>query len=134
MTEPDNSSNISVDISNLDDTLRATRVIAIAPTNPILLFYESSPLLGAVYASSLFGKLQMTEAESTIKVEPYFYSIGKVFYAWGVNNENPRFSADNKPELTVRQSSDISGEATITAEVVAAYQSLKKSITIKFGQ
>ncbi|MDO8493310.1 MAG: hypothetical protein Q7S19_02085 [bacterium] len=126
--------DIFVDISNLDKTLRATKSIAISPTNPILLFYETNPLLGTLYNTSLFGNLQMTEAESTIKVEPYFYNTNKVSYAWGINNEDPDFSAGTLPELIVRQPRDSSGEATITASVATVYQSIKKSITIKFNQ
>lgn len=134
LSEPYIENNIFVDISTLDNSLRATKLIKLSPQKPIVLFYENNPLSGTVYEKSIIDNLVMNEAEKIVRVEPYFSNLKDIAYSWAINAEDLSTSKDNKPELTIRQGAGSSGESILNVLVSSPYQSTQKSIRIKFGQ
>jgi hypothetical protein len=125
---------VSVDVSTLDDTIHATHYIQTQVSSPLIIFYENSPLLGVIHNKSIPDNFFLNQPEITIEAEPYFSNKADLSYFWGINDEPLTPSKNDESRLIVRQPPSNSGESTLNMLASSPFQSLEKSITIKFGQ
>jgi hypothetical protein len=124
----------SLDVTSSDGTLRASKTVSIKSTSPKILLYTVNPLLGTIYNKSLLNDSDLIEAETTIKIESYFFNKKDIKYYWSINDDIPTLSKDNKNELVVRVPSTNVGESLLNILVNSPYQSVQKSIRLKFGR
>ncbi len=128
-----------VDVSSLDEKLRATKFINLRPSSPKLLFYKSTPLSGPNYAEALGQNLQMDESELSLVAIPYFFSNqseNKLLYVWSLNNQTLTSGDDDQANsITLRQPANKIGRAKLNLDVLGTYQpSISNSLDLKFGQ
>ncbi len=124
---------VFLEVSNLDNTLRATKLITINPVDPFILFNENNPLLGTTYEKPLLDNFQLLAPEITVKAVPYFINPSNLTHSWLVNGDDVTSSENSLGEITLRQPSGISGKSTVAISVDTPFQSIQKSVTINFG-
>lgn len=133
--------NYSVEILSATGETKVTKTFSLDTGNPKLIFYENKPLLG-IQSQKGQGKLfELTESETALNVEPFFFNNsdlinGAISFNWTMNGKKIT-SNSNGLSIILRQNSNQSGEATIGLEAVNTsnlFSSANKNLKINFGQ
>lgn len=99
---------ISVEVSSPKESLAGTASVTLAPRVPEIVFYENSPLYGAVYEKALSGSFDLLSEEITLQAEPFYVSVtdrrgGFLSFDWKMNGADvPAFK--DKSEIVLRKS------------------------------
>ncbi len=130
---------IEVDVSSTDGASLGSASVLVNPQVTQVAFYEKNPLLGVLYNKKL-SNFTMTGKELTISAAPFYFNTGSepanLQYLWSMNGNS--ITSQNDPSLiTVRNTSGVSGSATIGLQVSNLLKSLQfssNSMTVTFGK
>ena len=111
------TTNIEVDVESSDHILVGSAAISIHATEPVVLLYEDSPLIGIAFNHALGNTNIIPETETTFAAIPFFASATsandpRLQYSWTLNNNSITPSTSDPSELTVNASHS-NGLATI---------------------
>jgi len=115
----------------------AKQTAVMVPSNPKILFYEESPLLGIRYNHALESPFVLASNEMTIVAEPY-YLVPKnpisprLVYSWTIN-EKPIGSPKEKNVLVVRKGANQTGTAKVQLSIdnfLSLMQNVKATLLI----
>jgi len=134
--------NIDVKIMDDSDNILAENSKLLTTDNPETLFFEDSPLYGVLYNKNLYNSYNLGTRENlNIVVKPFSFDfINDVTdaseYSWYVNGNTvaPSIKAN---EISLKQSSNVSGSASISLDLKNADRILQyntNSLNIIFGQ
>lgn len=112
--------DISVEVSAPRDNIVAKRSMTISPIIPKVVFYEESPLYGALYEKSLTRGIDLANEEISLVAEPYFFSVpsrnsANLSYTWKLNGSTLS-SSQGKSNITLRKAGD-SGSSNLAITV-----------------
>ncbi len=105
---------ISVDVSNREQTEHSIGYLTLTPTEPTLSFYEDDSLYGILFNKSLGDKVQLKNTEMKILAIPYGFNLqnNSTTYGWSVNNIDQSDLNKNR-SITVRSKGDTDGSSNI---------------------
>lgn len=136
----DPSEEVGVEVSSLSGGASTQGKIFLDMGQPLVLFYENSPLQGIRYEQALFGSFDMKNVETKITAEPYFFSVldkrnGNIKYDWQLNGKTVPGLTEDQSSLVLRSDGG-AGATQISLAVSHAkriLQSAASSFTINFG-
>ncbi|MBI3020292.1 MAG: hypothetical protein HYY60_03145 [Parcubacteria group bacterium] len=107
---------VSVEVSSLDKSIRARKLIVLAPVEPKVLFYEKHPLRGILYARALENVFSLLKEEFILRAEPFFFSKNALKerwfdFSWLVNDAGVFTEREN--ELILRHEGKESGSSRV---------------------
>jgi len=114
--------DIRVEVSTLNESIRASGSIVVQKGEPKVLVYEKNPLLGLMLnqrADLLFVK----EKEITLEAVPYFFSVptknsSAIEYSWTQNSQKIE-SGDQQSSIILRQTEEnLAGNVNIGVRVI----------------
>jgi len=113
--------SVSVTVSSFNQNITAQKTVSVRTVEPQILFYEKHPLEGIKYERAI-NTFSLSKEEITFRAEPYFFSLDdiqndKLDYQWTLNKEKVAQVGKNKKEITLRQDSGASGNATIEFKI-----------------
>lgn len=84
---------VSVEVSSLEENIKATRNIKISSFTPEIIFYKEDPLLGLITQKNLKDKITLKGTEMNLLAYPFFFSNkslldGNAKMSWSMNGEN----------------------------------------------
>lgn len=122
--------DVTVTVTNADNTLVAQTTTTVSPVDPIVRTYQSDPLLGPLYDNALQSVFTMTDAEESFRAIGYFFA-SKPTLAWTVNDA----ASGGSPDLTVRSTGNGTGSAAlaVTATLPDSSQSADTRFLLQFG-
>lgn len=104
------ATTVTVDISNISNTVHAEKTITIMPSDPKIAFYQNDPLLGILYNNAL-KTLSTSATEAVVHAVPYYFSsVPGAEYAWSLNGIDVNV---NQPDITLNGNSGVS-KATVS--------------------
>ncbi|MEI6296756.1 MAG: hypothetical protein WCO84_03875 [bacterium] len=131
---------ISVVVSDNTGSIVAEKTIKIRPENPNIVFYEDKSIEGTNYNMALDNTYNLSEKESTVRAEPYFFSYPKsatennLLFSWALNS-NGIAPNDGSPKIiTLRNETgkNITSELSLSIEnTMQVFQSAINKLTIK---
>ncbi len=110
--------DISVDVSNREDTLHTAATFALVPGEPKLNFYEEDSLYGIIFNKGLSGRVPLRNTEMKVIAIPFgFNLINKdISYAWSINGiDQPNLL--KKRSITIRAKGDSDGSSAIDLDI-----------------
>ena len=120
---PERLLQLSVSVSNRNNTVSATKSINIPLTEPRILFYEKHPLEGVLH-SKILRNFEFEKDELVVKAEPYFFSVDDyrndlLTYEWTISGRRveEKELGENKSEIVFRREGT-EGIAKIFLEIV----------------
>ncbi len=136
------------EIVTVDVYFGGTRVgsgaVNIPAVNPVLVMYNRDPLRGLVIDQAFPSAIALTGKEITIQAEPYYFSrssnnAGLLQYTWNLNGEEIVGPDTARGILTLRQSGEGAGGATIQINLTnndpeRLLQTTDATLQILFGQ
>ena len=135
--KPYGEANVRVKVSSLNDATKSDFAINVPLSQPIILFYESQPLLGVLYNRPVDATSAFSAKEVSIKAEPYFFSnetLGQQInsYQWFLNGKSV-----NNPSRTItfRNEKEVANRSTVTFSakgVRRTFQNVQQSTVINF--
>ncbi len=115
---PLDGTQIDVEASSLDGTIKATKRIYLTQIAPKVLIYEVSPLKGTQLQSAINSIFNLTKQEIKFAAVPYFYSSlspkASTKYTWFLNGS--ALSGQTKPEISFSTQEGQEGTAQISVE------------------
>lgn len=136
---PFGQTNVKVSVSSMDGSVSSEKTISPTLTQPFVLFYEDSPLIGVWYNHAIGNNFTLTQKEFSIKAAPYFFSTvdtndsAVLKYDWSVNG-NP---AQNFGQtITLRNDAGTQGNSNITLSISGLqkiFQDAVQSLTVHFN-
>ncbi|MDR3519779.1 MAG: hypothetical protein P4L63_02750 [Candidatus Pacebacteria bacterium] len=117
----DNSNNVSVTASSIDQQNSATASLNIATVTPKIEFYKNDPNLGTIWEQALSDGSTITNDENVLAA-PYFISpadirIPFLTFAWSINGQSISVPDNTKNMLPLQVQSGKSGISQIGLEV-----------------
>lgn len=108
---------VNVDVY-FGDVLVARGSLLIPATDPEIVFYPRDPLRGILFDQAFPGAVSLTGSELTVQAVPYFFANeslanGSLTYQWTLNNQTTTGPDAAQGILTLRQSGEGAGEATL---------------------
>ncbi|MCI0619425.1 hypothetical protein L0Y40_00080 [Candidatus Wolfebacteria bacterium] len=116
-----------------DGPIRAAGVVQIPTTDPLVLFYEHSPLLGTLFEHTFSEDMVLNRDEITFGAYPFFFSgpdRDAFVYSWRINGTR----AGENPQITLHKGED-AGTASVALDVTnprTILQRARASFTIEF--
>ena len=107
------SNEITVEVSNLNNTTKATASINIEPQKAEILAYENSPSLGILWNNAITNTFKLNSNEVSFIASPYYFNNpnSEGIYSWFVNGNK---SPEQSQNITFRNTTNESGESKIT--------------------
>ncbi|OGG63663.1 hypothetical protein A3D66_03105 [Candidatus Kaiserbacteria bacterium RIFCSPHIGHO2_02_FULL_50_9] len=135
------SVRVFVDIATADGAVRGSGAAIIGAAAPEVVLYEDDPLLGIQFNTALQKEFFLSGSESRIVAVPYFMSAkertsGALRYQWTLNGMPVATEEGKKGSVTLRQTAEGSGTATLALVVQnlkQILQSASRSLTVSFG-
>ncbi len=123
------SSTLSVEVTRLDGTIVAKRIVDVPSIEPSLVFYEMSPLYGLV-TKGLVGSFTLIGSSASLLAEPYNLDLRTYnnpdLIEWKIDNQNAVNTGANPYEITIAPTGE-SGQAKIDFHVRNLRQILQGS-------
>lgn len=134
------SLNISVEVSGLNDEV-AKGSVGVIQNDPLVIFYEKSPLLGIKFEKALTGNVIMQNKEIAVVASPYNFGETKsnstnLNYEWFVNNKKINTSL-HETSQTFRVQEETVGSSNISLHIKDSQkflQTAKGNFQIQFGK
>jgi len=131
---------ITVEASDLQGNITATKTLKLKSANPRILVYEDLPLTGTEWSRASWSAVNLVGEESTLRVEPYFFSNPtssadkNLNITWTLNGKT--FSPNENSDRVAIFRNELGQEVTSNLEISVtnlkkAYQSAKGIFTIK---
>ncbi|MEI7513270.1 MAG: hypothetical protein WCJ74_01465 [bacterium] len=111
-----NDEEISVDVSDLQDTTRATASIIVNPKETEIFAYENNPSLGILFNKAIQNNFDLKESEVSITAIPYYFNNPDVdgIYSWFVNDNQ---SVETTRDITFRNTTGEEGYSNISFDL-----------------
>ncbi len=121
---------ISVTVTNAEQSLIAEASTVISPVDPIIRIYPTDPLSGPNFDHALSGTFGMTAEEQAFRGVAYFFGAAPSL-AWAVNSQ----AASGERDVTVRTTGTGAGTAnlSLTAMLADTRQSITVRLPVSFG-
>lgn len=128
----DPAEKIAVEVSSLSGSSKAQGVVSLDMGQPLILFYENSPLRGVRYEQAILGSFGLKEGEAKITAEPYFISASgrqdtNIKYGWKLNGETVPGSTEDLSSLVLRNEGG-SGEARVSLSISSAKKIMQSAV------
>ena len=135
---------IDVEVSSLNNALRAKKRFFITSFSPIIQLYEDNPLLGIVYDQTLKQEVILSNDEIAVRGEPFFFSraqkdAGKLSYRWTQNGKN--IANENGQGVIFRQGVDQEEETSTISRIdlsvknpESIFEGASRSFTVRFNK
>ncbi len=135
------STTFSLEISSLSGEIKAVKSIKINTDKPQVIIYQNKPLIGIQYQKSEGGLLNLTENETTLTAEPFFFSNsdisqGNLGFSWFMNNKLINQNA-NENSITIRKNLGQTGETVINLQINNSnnvFSKAQNTLRIKWGE
>lgn len=128
------SLNVSLLVTDPKTNIVASNSVNISPVEPIITFYENSPLYGIIFEHSVNGGLQITGEEVNIIAVPYYMNTDSLSYSWRMNGRaTPEVSGLS---VTFRKPETVSGSTSLSLRAEnlnRILQFAENSFTIKYS-
>ncbi len=110
--------DISVDVSNREQTEHTVGLITLNSDSPTLSFYEQDALYGILFNKSLSGNVPLINTEMKIIAVPFGFNLKNkdVTYNWSVNGINQEDLQRNR-SIVVRTKGDTGGSSSINLDI-----------------
>jgi hypothetical protein len=135
----DNSNNVEVTASTMDQSQSSDASIDIGTTQPKILFYKNDPGLGTIWQQALSDghKVQGTEI---MLAAPYFISpkdirIPSLTWTWSINDNFVNILGPEKNLLPIAAQPGVSGTSKIDLSInnsFKLFESVSKEINVNF--
>lgn len=127
---------ITVEVSDLKNTTRATASVVIEPKETEIFAYENNPSLGILFNKAIKDKFNLKESEVTFVAMPFYFNNPDVegIYSWFVNGIQ---SPETSRYITLRNTSGGEGYSTIDFDLSSQkriMQSANSTFDIYFGK
>jgi hypothetical protein len=134
---PSKVTSVKVLASSMDGSASTEKQINLSLSDPFILFYENSPLLGVWYNQPIGSTYSLSKKEFTVSAVPYFFSNTHtdspvVNYNWTING-SPVNNAG--PSITLRNSAGLAGDSLVTLAadgITKVFQSATQSLVVHF--
>lgn len=135
----DDSNNISVVASTIDQNFSSSSSIDIGTTAPKIVFYKNDPTLGTLWENALSDG-HLIQGEEIIEAAPYFISprdirIPSLTWDWSINDSPVNITGFSKNLMPLRAEAGISGTSKIKLEINNIYklfESASKEMSVEF--
>lgn len=136
------SSIITVDVSAVNSTLKASQSISIRSTTPDVVLYENNPLLGIVYEKAIKGTFLLNRPQVDFEAVPYFFSSeyinsSDIAYKWSINGIGITSKSPNENYLVLRNEKNEDGLANIavsTEHITNILQTTRSTLKLDFNK
>ena len=113
---------ITVDVSAVNSTLKATKSIQVQSLTPTITLYENNPLLGVVYEKAIEGAFKLERPQVDFEGVPYFFSASfkdsnDLDYRWFINGNEVETKASNENYMLLRNEQNAEGTAVVNVSV-----------------
>ena len=117
----EDSNNISVTASTIDQKYSSVASVDIGIANPKILFYKNDSRLGTIWEQALSNGHKILNSE-VVEAAPYFISpsnlrIPTLTWEWFINNQSVNPPIYRKNTMPLRAQAGISGTARIKLEI-----------------
>lgn len=135
----EDSNNISVTASTLDQKYSSQAGIDIGTTQPKILFYKKSGSFGTILEKALMDEHKIQGSE-TVEAVPYFISPKEtqnpaLIWNWFINDERVNLTSFKKNLMPLKAQSGVSGTAKLRLNIEnknKIFQTTDKEINIEF--
>jgi len=135
----ENSNNISVTVSTIDQKSSSVGNINIGMANPKIIFYKNDPNLGTLWEQALSNEHQILDTE-VLEAAPYFISPGDIriptlTWNWFINGKAVNSPIYRKNTLPLQVKAGTSGTSKIRLEInntEKIFESATKEISVEF--
>lgn len=112
-------STITVEVSAINSSLKASQSIQIKSTVPEVVIYENNPLLGVIYDKAIFGTFLLERPQVDFEAIPYFFSGNTkdsfdLKYKWAINGVKVETKSPNENYLLLQNNQNQEGSASIS--------------------
>jgi hypothetical protein len=128
--------NVSVEVSSSDTTAVGNAIVG--PTDPLVVFYEKSPLYGIEFQEALQGTVAMQGQEMSVTAIPYFFGsldTKALSYDWKINGAE--IDRDlSQSTRTFRYAAGTKGTSNISVSIQhdsKVLQLASQSFSLNFG-
>jgi len=135
------STAYAVEISSPTGEIKTNKSLTITAENPQVILYENKPLLGLQYQKGLNNLFNLTQNETMVVAEPFFFpntdlANGNLTFSWSMNGKQIDPSTDGR-SVTLRQNVGQTGKAMISMQISNStnlFSGAQQTLTINFGQ
>lgn len=135
--KPYDKISVSVLASSVDDAVKSEKRINVPVTQPFILFYESTPLLGVWYNRPMSSSFTLAKKEFTLSAEPYFFSNEDsdapiLKYDWTLNGGQIQNYGNT---ITLRNDTGQEGNSTVSLNmsgIKKIFQTASQSLRVQF--
>ncbi len=135
--------DVSVEVYSTGVKVGESRV-TIPASSPEVIMYPMDPLRGILLGSGFINGSSLSQTETTIKAEPYFFSNLSVtrkqlVYGWSIDGQETSGPDTDKGLITLRQTGGGGGSANLSVSVQnnesnKLVQSADANLSLLFGQ
>jgi hypothetical protein len=113
---------VTVEVSAINSTLKASQTINYRSSAPEVVLYENNPILGVVYEKAIQGSFNLDRPQVDFEAVPYFFSgnykdSSSISYAWSLNGTAITSKGINENYLVLRNDKNEEGKALINVGV-----------------
>jgi hypothetical protein len=110
------SEEISVEVSDLKKTTKATASIIIEPKEAEVLIYENNPSLGILWNKAIKDNFNLNNTEISFVASPYYFNNPgqETISSWFVNGQK---SPETSNQITFRNTSGAEGYSKISFDI-----------------
>lgn len=128
--------DISVEVSDREQTQNTVGYINLTPDEPSIIFYEIDPLYGVFFNKSLNNKASLENDEMRVLASPFGFNINDnpLTYTWSINDIEQAELVKNQ-SIVLRTKGDTEGSSNINLEIRnlrEILQGARSEITIFF--
>lgn len=135
----EDTNNVSVTASTLDQKYSANGNMNIGATNPKILFYKNDANLGTIWELALSNGHKI-QSDEIIEAAPYFVSpkdirVPTFVWNWSINNNLVSILGPRKNLISLKAQTGVSGTSKIKLEISnqdKIFENATKEINVKF--
>ncbi len=111
--------DITVDVTNKEQTLHTASAMTINPDKPSIAFYEEDSLYGTMFNKLLAGNVALNNTEMKVLAVPFGFNIlnKDISYIWSINNMEQKDLLENR-SITIRTKGDRDGNSNINLQII----------------
>lgn len=131
---------VEVEVYTREQTQNTSASITVAPSDPVVLFYEDNSLYGLLFNKSLSGRVPLKNEEMKIRAVPFGFNIKSSkdpnTYSWSINDIDQPDLLKNQ-SITIRPKGDTEGSSSIGLDIrneEAILQGARGGFTVYFSK
>lgn len=131
---------VSVEVTSMDQIYSAEGRITLTPTQPGIVLYEDTPLIGTLYNRALSRNITLRNEEIKLIAVPYFIGTVRqettgVKYSWRLDGKAVP-AGEGKNSLSFRQEKGSVGSANVSIQISnpsKIFQYAEADVNLSFG-